>query len=256
MLPAAHGVPGNEFVLPDGDAAGAVLSAANAGHLEQLRAWRGGRMLLRPTLAEHVLAAGGDAIVVDTGSPGASLLHHPRAGEPGGRIYNQALWAGDSREAMERAIGPMPDGTLPNTEQNAYFTRLIIERLLPDRPHFVLYWHTDPDRTAHVHGVGHPETMRSLRDADTNLGAILDAVDGGGLGSSTNVIVTSDHGFSTMGPPLDLPGALRVSVEASDGAPGGSPLDDHRRGSVPCHQRARSMGLPGRIASGGSMTCA
>lgn len=211
-LPVSHGIPGNEFVLPDGD--GEVLSAANASHLERLRAWRGGRILLRPTLAEHVIAAGGDAIVVGTGSPGASLLHNPRVREVGGRIYNQALWLGDTREAMESGLGPMPDGELPNTTQNAYFTRLITDLLLPGLPDLVVYWHAEPDRTTHVHGVGHPETMRSVRDADANLGAILDAVGAIGLGPSMNVIVTSDHGFSTMGPPLDLPGALAAAGEA------------------------------------------
>ena len=117
---------------------------------------------------------------------------------------------------MERELGPMPDGALPNTAQNAYFTRLITDVLLPAGTDLVTYWHTDPDRTEHLHGVGHPETMRSIRDADDNLGAILDALDHLGLRDTTDVIVTSDHGFSTMGPAVDVAGALiAAGVKAS-----------------------------------------
>jgi len=213
--PAGHGIPGNEFVIPGSD--GEVLTAANAAHLDRLRAARGGRLLRRPTLSELVSRAGGSAAVVGTGSPGASLLHHPDAAALGGRVYNQALWVGTSRAEMEAARGPMPAGALPNTEQNAYFTRLITEGLLDEpAPQLITYWHTDPDRTQHVRGVGHPDTMRSVRDADDGLGAILDALDRRGLAGSTNVVVTSDHGFSTMGEYLDIPDALvAAGVKAS-----------------------------------------
>ncbi len=226
-LPRSHGMPDNNFVLP-GDRE--ALTSADFAHLARVRAHRGGRLLLRPTLAEAVLAAGGTAAIVGTGSPGSSFLQHPEVERAGGVIYNQALWAGTTREAMEAALGSMPEGDLPNTAQNAYFTRLITDVLLPAGTDLVTYWHTDPDRTEHRHGVGHPETLRAVRDADDHLGAILDALDRAGLRDTTDVVVTSDHGFSTMGPPVDVTDALvaagvKTSPESTDViAAGGSGL--------------------------------
>jgi len=65
---------------------------------------------------------------------------------------------------------------LPATEWNAYFTRIITEFVLPEvKPTLLVFWHTDPDHTSHARGHGAAETRQSLRDADTNLGTILDA---------------------------------------------------------------------------------
>src|SRR5690606_2974781 len=50
----------------------------------------------------------------------------------------------------------------------------------------------DPDHTAHEKGMGDPVTMDCLTKVDAEVGRLIDA-----LGDGVNVIVTSDHGFST-----------------------------------------------------------
>ena len=56
-----------------------LLNAADADHLEQLRPFRNGRLLLRRTLAELVSEVGGHTAIVGTGSPGAALLQRHAA---------------------------------------------------------------------------------------------------------------------------------------------------------------------------------
>ncbi|MCH8888299.1 MAG: alkaline phosphatase family protein [SAR324 cluster bacterium] len=223
-LPEHHGIPGNHFVLPR-DEGVHLLNAADADDLEQLRSFRNGRVLLRRTLAELVSEAGGHTAIVGTGSPGAALLQHPQvrdAASSGDAIYNHSLWLGSSREDVEAELGPMPEGSVPNTEQNVYFTKLITDLLIASdkAPALITFWHTDPDRTKHRQGVGHPDAIRALRDADRNLGSILDALDATGRADSTNVIVTSDHGFATVAERVDINELLTREIIAKKRAKG------------------------------------
>jgi arylsulfatase A-like enzyme len=215
-LPVAHGIPGNTFYAPAVDAARA-LASGNAAHLRDWARVRGGRLLDRPTLADRIHAAGGRSAVVSTGSTGSALLQHPNVEPCGDLLFNPSLWAGMDREQVEARIGPMPAGSMPNTEQNAWFTRLITDLLLPEvEPDLITFWHCDPDRTQHDRGIGHPETLRSLRDADDNLAAILASLDRLDLRGSIDVIVTSDHGFSTIAGQVDVAGELvRVGLKES-----------------------------------------
>ena len=58
-------------------------------------------------------------------------------------------------------------------------------------------WLNDPDGTAHAKGIGAEITLKSLSLVDTGIGRIEDALEARGLRDRTNIIVTSDHGFST-----------------------------------------------------------
>lgn len=208
LTPARHGIPSNVFYAPGSTATGRLNTGA-ATDLETLRSGRNGRVLHGATLAERVIAAGGKTAVVSTGSPGQALLQHPEAGTNGGLVVNPALITGISRQLLEDSLGPMPPRTMPNTAQNAWFTRVITDLLLPDPDiRFISFWHCDPDHTQHEYGTGHPETLRGVADADANLGAILAALERLGLAAETDIIVASDHGFSTQVDGPDVASAL------------------------------------------------
>jgi arylsulfatase A-like enzyme len=220
-LPASHGLPGNSFYAPALDPTRS-LSAGDVTHLYALARLRGGTLLDRPTLADRIHRVGGRSVVVGTGSTGSVFLQHPNVEVCGDVLLHPALWIGARREDVERRIGPMPPGTMPNTEQNVWFTRLIAEVFLPEvQPRLVTFWHTDPDRTQHDRGIGHVESLRSIRDADDNLGTLLAALDQLDLRDSTDVIITSDHGFSTIAGQIDLVAelvraGLKQSAESTD----------------------------------------
>src|ERR1700694_5282187 len=100
---------------------------------------------------------------------------------------------------MLARFGKPPPRRLPASDWDAYFTRIITEFVLPElSPTLLVFWHTDPDHTSHALGHSAPETVQSLRDADANLGKLLESYDRLGLRNTTDVIITSDHGSSTL----------------------------------------------------------
>ncbi len=105
-------------------------------------------------------------------------------------------------------------GTLAaNTEQQDYFVRLLTEAILPQfaedaKPFVIVFWSRDPDGSQHNHGdslgkivpgINGPTSLAGIQNADANLGRILAALDAiPQLKDKTNVVVTADHGFSTI----------------------------------------------------------
>src|SRR5207247_867587 len=67
----------------------------------------------------------------------------------------------------------------------------------------LVYWHNDPDKTQHHLGFGSPEALAAIRDADTNLGRVLAALDERGRLERTAVVVVSDHGYASIDPVVD-----------------------------------------------------
>jgi arylsulfatase A-like enzyme len=197
--PGRAGVPGNSFCLPSSGKL-TTYSTGNAAHLQRLSDADGRPIVLVDTLADRVRRAGGNTVVVGSGSPGSAFLQHPRAGESGDLVICEGLpGMVEFRQALYARFGTPPVRRLPATAWNAYFTRIITDFVLPEMsPTLLVFWHTDPDHTSHALGHSAPETVQSLRDADVNLGALLESYDRLGLRSTTDVIVTSDHGSSTI----------------------------------------------------------
>ena len=234
VYPKGHGIPGNELVSEVVEQ-GRPFSTADADRLEQLRESRGGRVVMAATLADRIYAAGGRTAVVGTGSTGAALLQNPQGATRGEAFFHPRRIAGLDRSEIESALGPIPKRTTPNTEQNAFFTKLITDVLCPADAHaLIVFWHTDPDHTQHAHGLGHPAVDQALAAADKNLATILSALDE--RPESWTVVVASDHGFSSVAEALgetDVTGVLidaglKASPTSSDVIPvdGGVYLSD------------------------------
>ncbi|EIP98248.1 putative AP superfamily protein [Opitutaceae bacterium TAV1] len=52
----------------------------------------------------------------------------------------------------------------------------------------------EPDAMGHKYGIWSPEKMKAFADSDAALGIIRDAIDAAGLGDSSTIILTADHG--------------------------------------------------------------
>ena len=119
------------------------------------------------------------------------------------------------------ALGPTPAHATPNDPQNQRaidaYLKFGVEQIRPD---VTLMWLNDPDGTAHANGIGAALTRRSLMLVDAGIGRIEDALRAQGRLDRTNIIVTSDHGFSTHTGTLK-PGALLepFTKKAADGSP-------------------------------------
>ena len=106
----------------------------------------------------------------------------------------------------------MPGVQIANVDQQAWFTAVATKVLLPrfkaaGKPFVLVGWSRDPDGTQHntgdslnalTPGINGPTSLAAIRNASDNLGAIRAALKDLGLDADTNVVVTADHGFSTM----------------------------------------------------------
>src|ERR1700710_152328 len=105
-----------------------------------------------------------------------------------------------------------PGTTTPNTAQQAYMADVATKVVLPmfkarNKPFVLVFWSRDPDGSQHntgdslnsiTPGINGPTSLAGIKNADDNLAQLRKTLDELGLAGSTNIIVSSDHGFSTI----------------------------------------------------------
>ncbi|WP_343617071.1 alkaline phosphatase family protein [Novosphingobium sp.] len=118
-----------------------------------------------------------------------------------------------SRGANGQSGTATTPGTLsPNTVQQDFFVDVATRVALPmlkarHAPFAMVFWSRDPDGTQHnqgdslntiTPGINGASTMAAIRNADGDLAKLRTALKQLGLADTTDIIVTSDHGFSTI----------------------------------------------------------
>jgi len=120
-----------------------------------------------------------------------------------------------------------PGTTVANVAQQAWMADVATKVVLPmfkarAKPFVLVFWSRDPDGSQHntgdslnsiTPGINGPTSMAGIRNADGNLAQIRKALDELGLAASTNIIVSSDHGFSTISKESKTSPAARISYE-------------------------------------------
>ncbi len=105
-----------------------------------------------------------------------------------------------------------PGATVANIEQQTYFADVATKVVLPlfkarGKPFVLVLWSRDPDGVQHnqgdslntiTPGINGPTSLAGIRNADDNLARLRRALDDLGLAATTNIIVSADHGFSTI----------------------------------------------------------
>ena len=216
--PEAHGLLGNTIYIPAVNAARGL----DTGVRENLEAVGRAehRLLTTPSLGEILASAGKTLFAVGSGSSGAVfLLDHTVAA---GAIVHQEFTRPESLRARVReTLGPVPPHALPNAALNRRAVDAYLSIGLEARhPDLTLMWISDPDTTAHARGIGSAVTREALSLVDAEIGRIEDTLQAKGLLDRTNVIVTSDHGFSTHGGGFRLQAAIEPFVHTlDDGSP-------------------------------------
>jgi arylsulfatase A-like enzyme len=203
--PETHGLMGNAIYSAKTNATKA-LDTADRENLEAVERAEG-TLLTAPTLSEILKPAGKTLLAVSSGSSGSAyLLNHTQA--TGGIIhYGFAKPPALAARALT-LLGPPPAHATPNDPQNQYAIDAYLKVGLTEvHPDITFMWLNDPDGTAHANGIGAEITLKSLSLVDAGIGRVEDALRDRGLLDRTNIIVTSDHGFSTHTRELRL-GAL------------------------------------------------
>jgi hypothetical protein len=105
-----------------------------------------------------------------------------------------------------------PGTLLANLGQQSWFTTVLTQFVLPKfkadgKPFVIVYWSRDPDGTQHNQGdslnklepgINGPTSLKAIRNADDNLATIRKTLADLGLDASTDIVVSADHGFSTI----------------------------------------------------------
>lgn len=204
--PSDHGLPGNLLYAPLVDPAGPISFGEGDSFAALTRAYD---VFRAPTIADVVAGNGGRTVVASNGTRGAALMCHPTARRHGDLLLHPTLSQPRELGPFVERLGPLPPAAIPDTARNRWFARAAAEIILPElRPDLLVVWSNDPDKSQHCFGFGHPESLRSIREVDEDLGLMLDALDGSGQRAETAVAVVSDHGYVSVGARVDLAAAL------------------------------------------------
>jgi arylsulfatase A-like enzyme len=215
--PESHGLLGNTIYIPKADA-GKGLDTNDKVNLEAAERAEG-KLLTAPTLGEILDPLGKKVLAVSSGSTGSAyLLNHSSAN--GATIHYEFVYPPSLAAHVAEVLGPPPPHATPNDAQNQYaidaYLKLGLDEIHPD---VTFMWLNDPDGTAHANGIGAELTLKSLALVDAGIGRIEDTLRARGLLDRTNIMVTSDHGFSTHNAHLHLAALLQPMARAMpDGA--------------------------------------
>ena len=228
--PGTNGIVGNQIYVPAVDAQRA-LDTGNVRNLIRVDEATAGQLVLAPTLAERLQAHGLRLVAVSSGSTGSAFLLNPRAPAGVGALVNGYLDPGrtvgypsEVSAAVLAKFGPAPPkaGADRYDEPVAWTQRVLREYVLPElAPDVVLNWLTEPDHSQHTRGVGSPAARAALRHDDTEIARVLATMDALGLTAGADVLVVSDHGFTTNSAGVDVArelvdAGLKASVDSAD----------------------------------------
>jgi len=166
-----------------------------------------------PTMIfDHTDRKGENTIIVDdaTGSAQGVPLSQPM--QDALTSAGLAL-AAPARGANGAAGDARKPGTLvANVDQQKYFADVAVRVVLPmfkarNRPFVLVFWSRDPDGTQHNQGdsllkiepgINGPTSLAAIKNADDNLADLRRALDELGLSANTDIVISADHGFSTI----------------------------------------------------------
>ena len=216
--PETHGLLGNGVYMPEVDPA-QFLDTSDRANLLRIEA-SGAPLLTATTLGEALAAAGERLLVVSAGSAGSAyLLNHTAAG--GGILHYDFSVPSRLHARAVAVLGPVPEAAAPNWQRNRWAVDALLQVGLPEvDPAVAVLWLSDPDTTAHRHGIGHPLTNEALFYLDAEIARIQTALGDAGLLETTNIWVTSDHGFSEHTGAVDVSALLApFDGRLDDGTP-------------------------------------
>lgn len=173
------------------------------------------KFVAAPTVAEIAQEAGFRTAIAGS-KPVVQLMNRSglRATEAAREsivLYRGRVLPANAQAAVTAAIGPFPKRTgLPNDKEDAWTTRGLTEFLWKqDVPRFSVLWLSEPDLSEHETAPGSPTSMAAIKGSDDNLAKVVAALKAKNALTNTDLIVVSDHGFSTVDLAIDAAALLR-----------------------------------------------
>jgi len=168
----------------------------------------GGKYVRVPTIPELVQRTGARSVIAAAKTVGLLLDRQIEVRRDVGAVHS-SVTVFDGQSVPSDALAPITDalGPFPSAhlQKDSWTTRALIEVLWKDEvPAFSLLWLGEPDLTQHESAPGAPAALAAINSADENLAAVLSALDERKARVTTDVLVVSDHGFSTIRRSVDL----------------------------------------------------
>jgi arylsulfatase A-like enzyme len=182
---------------------------------------------LGPTLLFDHTDRGKNTIVIDDstgGKNGVPLSEEIKNALTKANLPLATPSRGDNGKAGDAKT---PGTTAANVAQQAYMADVASKVVLPmfktrNKPFVLVFWSRDPDGSQHntgdslntiTPGINGPTSMAGIKNADNNLEQLRKALDELGLAANTNIIVSSDHGFSTISKESKTSPSAKISYE-------------------------------------------
>ncbi|MBV9550737.1 MAG: alkaline phosphatase family protein [Alphaproteobacteria bacterium] len=198
----------------------AIAGLENNNVLAEMNARFGGNYLNETSLLAAARAKGWQTAIV--GKLGPSRIQDLTAKSDGSETlilddslaretgFGQPTWFTQKLQAKHTEAA-IPVTSMPNIAQQTNQMKAVTRIVLPHfaesgKPFALLYWSRDPDLTQHSArdslgeydpGINGPSGLAAVRNADTMLGLLLQALKDQGLDRTTDIFVTADHGFVT-----------------------------------------------------------
>lgn len=164
---------------------------------------------VQPLALANELQTAGIALPVNTVKNHASLTLSAGNGNPTARAgyvtFNTTAY--DPAGVQTVAARDSTDATQgePAAAANKYMMQVFTDYILPKKnPMLSLIWFRTPDNVEHGYGPGTANVAAGLKSQDARLGELMAALKARGLDATTNIVVVSDHGHSTVSGPLAL----------------------------------------------------
>ncbi|HVH80802.1 MAG TPA: alkaline phosphatase family protein, partial [Stellaceae bacterium] len=137
--------------------------------------------------------------------------------------------AAPSRGDNGKAGTATTPGTLvANITQQDYFADVTTKVVLPmfkarNKPFVLVFWSRDPDGTQHnqgdslnqlTPGINGPTSLASIKNADSDLARIRQALTELGLDKTTDIVISADHRFSTISKQSETSIAAKASYSS------------------------------------------
>jgi predicted AlkP superfamily pyrophosphatase or phosphodiesterase len=209
--PGESGIIGNKEFRPAWNASEKIMTESPVA-VRKGDKLTGGHYLGFPTVAEMLHRHGLPTAIA--GTKGVALLQDRAARRVDALGIN--LFAGEAlpegyADPIKRALGEFPPEGLTKTNCDLWTTRALIGPLWEKQvPVFSVLWLSEPDLSQHETGPGSPTAIAAIRHSDDALARVLAALDQKGLGAETDVVVVSDHGFSTIDENADVAKTLNA----------------------------------------------
>lgn len=206
MYPGRTGILGDLEYRPEIDALKPV-------HPEEFEVVRKGddvydRAYVHAATVPEILRSRGRKTAV-AGAKGIALLADRVTGP---NIFAGHAFPGDLLGTVMKLHGDFPEQIAEQPSRDDWTTSAMIDPLWRTGvPDFSLLWLAEPDLAQHRTGVGSVHSLAMIHEADVNLGRILKELERRQVLATTDIMVVSDHGFSTISAVVDAAESLQAA---------------------------------------------